>query len=107
MTADGFTQMKSGNWILSPLFESCDIPLGVIDEAHQLDPNIIGAISCWVKELLIYFDEAQAINESSATMFRHQNTGGFSRQFAESNTTYNWERAAGHDDKPKTTYGIG
>ena len=47
MTADGFTQMKSGDSILSPLFESCDIPLGVIDEGLQINPNNIKAISCW------------------------------------------------------------
>ena len=54
-----------------------------------------------MKELLIYFDEAQAIDQSSATMFRHQDSGGFCRQFAESSASYNWERAAGHDEITK------
>ena len=59
-----------------------------------------------VKELLIYFDEGQAINESAPTRFQHQDSDGFSRQFAENNTTYNLERLLALTKKTRTSCGM-
>ena len=63
MTIDGFNQVMSGGSFLSSLFESCEITVGILDEAHQCNADIVAAAACHIERLFMFYDPAQKNQE--------------------------------------------
>jgi len=63
LTADAFLQIKSGSSFMSKLFAPFTFVLAFLDEGQSLEFPVAYAIACHVGTLVMFWDEAQHIEE--------------------------------------------